>query len=45
MAVCSPEKLEQAGGRRYLKARRPELYRDIIGQPHVPEQKVEWLHG
>jgi predicted amidohydrolase len=42
-AIITPEKLLQAGGRRYLKARRPDLYRDIIGQPHTPEQKVIWL--
>ena len=28
---------------RYIKARRPELYRDIIGQEHTSEQKVVWL--
>ncbi|HUB60714.1 MAG TPA: hypothetical protein VL978_08430 [Puia sp.] len=28
----------------YRKARRPELYRDIIGQPHVAEQKVVWMN-
>ena len=44
-AVLTPEKLDMAGGRRYLKARRPDLYRDIIGQPHTPEQKVIWLDG
>jgi predicted amidohydrolase len=38
-----PEKLEQAGGHRYIKARRPDLYRDIIGQDHKSEQKVVWL--
>ncbi|CAF3955619.1 unnamed protein product [Rotaria sp. Silwood1] len=38
-----PEKLTQAGGYRYKKARRPDLYRDIIGQPHNVEQKVIWL--
>lgn len=38
-----PEKLTQAGGYRYIKARRPELYRDIIGQEHQAEQKVVWL--
>ncbi len=43
-AVLTPEKLEMAGGKRYLNARRPDLYRDIIGQPHVPEQKVIWLN-
>jgi predicted amidohydrolase len=42
-ALITPEKLTQAGGRRYISARRPDLYRDIIGQPHTPEQKVVWL--
>jgi predicted amidohydrolase len=42
-ATISPEKLLQAGGHRYIKARRPELYRDIIGQNHKSEQKVVWL--
>ncbi len=43
-AVITPEKLTQAGGYRYLQARRPELYKDIIGQSHIPEQKVAWLN-
>jgi predicted amidohydrolase len=43
-AVLTPEKLAMSGGNRYLKARRPELYRDIIGQPHRSEQKVVWLN-
>jgi predicted amidohydrolase len=43
-AVITPDKLTQAGGYRYLKARRPDLYRDIIGRPHTPEQKVVWLN-
>jgi predicted amidohydrolase len=43
IAACSYEKIEKAGGTRYKKARRPELYRDIIGQPHKSEQKVIWL--
>lgn len=42
-AVIIPEKLTQAGGYRYLKARRPELYRDIIGKEHSSVQKVVWL--
>jgi len=42
-AVLTPEKLTQAGGSRYIKARRPDLYRDIIGKAHTPEQKVIWL--
>jgi predicted amidohydrolase len=44
-AVITPEKLTQAGGYRYRKARRPELYKDIIGQSHQSEQKVVWLHS
>ena len=43
-ATITPEKLNQAGGYRYINARRPELYKDIIGQPHQPEQKVVWLN-
>lgn len=43
IALCTPERLKQAGGYRYIKARRPELYKDIIGQPHQSEQKVVWL--
>lgn len=42
-ATLTPEKLLQAGGYRYRKARRPELYRDVIGQQHASEQKVVWL--
>ncbi len=38
-----PEKLIQAGGHRYIKARRPDLYKHIIGADHTPEQKVVWL--
>jgi predicted amidohydrolase len=43
-AILTPEKLTRSGGFRYLKARRPDLYKDIIGQPHIPEQKVIWLN-
>lgn len=42
-AVITPEKLTRAGGFRYLKARKPELYKDIIGQSHTSEQEVAWL--
>ena len=44
-ASITPEKLVQAGGHRYIKARRPELYRDIIGQNHKSEQHVIWLNA
>lgn len=43
IATITPEKLRQSGGYRYRKARRPELYRDIIGKQHKPEQKVIWM--
>lgn len=42
-AVIIPEKLTQAGGHRYLNARRSELYKDIIGKEHSSIQKVVWL--
>lgn len=42
--VITPDKLTQAGGNRYIKARRPDLYKDIIGRDHLPEQKVVWLN-
>ncbi len=42
--TLDPAKLTQAGGHRYRKARRPELYRDILGAPHQSEQKVIWLN-
>lgn len=44
-ATLTREKLTQAGGSRYIKARRPDLYRDIIGKEHKPEQKVVWLNS
>lgn len=43
IATITPEKLKQAGGYRYKKARNPELYKDILGQDNVPEQKVVWM--
>ncbi len=43
-ANIAKEKLLNAGGYRYKKARRPELYKDILGQPHHAEQKVAWLN-
>ena len=43
-ATLTPEKLTQSGGYRYIKARRPDLYKDIIGQAHIPEQKVIWFN-
>jgi predicted amidohydrolase len=44
-ATVTAEKLRMAGGTRYIQARRPDLYRHIIGREHQPEQKVVWLKG
>ncbi|QIH34619.1 nitrilase family protein [Sphingobacterium sp. DR205] len=41
--TITPEKLIQAGGHRYINARRPELYQEIIGRQHKSAQKVIWL--
>jgi predicted amidohydrolase len=43
-AVLTPGKMSQSGGYRYLQARRPELYKDIIGQPHQSKQSVIWMN-
>ena len=42
-ALITADKIKNAGGYRYKQARRPELYRDIIGEPYISEQKVIWL--
>ena len=43
IATLTADKLERAGGHRYRMARRPELYKDIIGQPNESRQKVVWM--
>lgn len=43
VAACSADKLELAGGYRYRRARRPELYRDILGASHEATLQVEWM--
>ena len=43
IATLTPEKLTDAGGYRYRKARKPELYGKILGREHKSEQKVVWL--
>jgi predicted amidohydrolase len=43
-ATLYPQKISDAGGSRYIKARRPELYKDIIGKDHQSTQSVVWLH-
>lgn len=44
-AVLTEEKLKKAGGFRYKKARRPELYSEILGKSHKTELKVAWLNA
>jgi len=43
IGTLTADKLERAGGHRYRMARRPELYKDIIGQPNESRQKVVWM--
>jgi predicted amidohydrolase len=43
VADCVYDKIEQSGGNRYKKARKPEIYRDIIGKEHNSEQNVIWM--
>lgn len=43
VATLTSDKLSLAGGHRYRKARRPELYRHILGAEHASETKPVWL--
>ncbi|RDV15056.1 nitrilase [Pontibacter diazotrophicus] len=43
VATLTDDKLELAGGHRYKKARKPELYKNIIGADHHSETKPVWL--
>lgn len=43
LAELTLDKLTKAGGYRYIQARKPDLYRDIIGREHESFQKVVWL--
>ncbi len=43
IATITKEKIPLAGGSRYKNARRPELYRDIIGKEHIPKIKPFWM--
>jgi len=44
IAELTREKLTQAGGFRYTQARRPDLYKDIIGHEHTSELKISWMN-
>ncbi|OAQ59137.1 nitrilase/cyanide hydratase and apolipoprotein N-acyltransferase [Pochonia chlamydosporia 170] len=43
IAVCTRDKLQLAGGFRYKKARRPELYSRIITAANESQLKVAWM--
>ncbi|HET7116394.1 MAG TPA: nitrilase-related carbon-nitrogen hydrolase, partial [Hanamia sp.] len=42
-AIITEDKLKLSGGYRYKNARRPELYRDIIGADHESKTKPVWM--
>jgi predicted amidohydrolase len=44
VALCTPEKIERSSGRRYLRARRPELYSKLV-EPHPPGEAPVTLPG
>ena len=45
VATLTEDKLTLAGGHRYRNARKPELYREILGADHRSETKPIWLQG
>lgn len=42
-AAITSDKLKLAGGYRYRNARKPELFRDILGADHKSETKPVWM--
>lgn len=42
-ATITSDKLKLAGGYRYRNARKPELFRDILGADHKSETKPVWM--
>jgi len=42
-SLCTAAKIEQSGGYRYRKARRPDLYGAILSAEHQSETKPVWL--
>lgn len=43
VADIGKDKLKKSGGYRYRKARRPELYKDILGADHTSDTAPIWL--
>jgi hypothetical protein len=44
IGVCIEDQPTLAGGYRYMQARRPQLYRDILGREHTSRQSVAWMN-
>lgn len=42
-ATLTSDKLKQAGGYRYRNARKPELFREILGTDHQSKTKPVWM--
>ncbi len=45
ISKITKDKLKLSGGWRYKNARRPELYKDIIGSIHKSDTKPVWMNG
>jgi predicted amidohydrolase len=45
VAECTAENFNISSAKRYIQARRPELYRDILGKDHRPVTRVEWMEN
>lgn len=43
-AILYHDKINNAGGTRYMNARRPELYKDIIGKDHESALNISWMN-
>jgi predicted amidohydrolase len=43
IATCTHQKIAKSGGYRYCEARKPDLYRHILGAEHRSEQRVAWM--
>lgn len=43
ISKITKDKIAQSGGWRYKNARRPDLYKDILGRDHQPKLKPIWM--
>jgi predicted amidohydrolase len=44
IGLCTPEKIAVSSGRRYVRARRPDLYGLLTAPPtEPPETRVSWM--